>query len=161
MTLRELEGSRFGAGGTSEGYDVAWRLKLLKNLSVVVKQLWSVGVSDVFVDGSFVEDRPHPNDIDGYFTCKLFDLMTGDLEMRLNGIDPYKCWTWDHRARRRHPDSTKAELPMWHIYRVDMFPHWQGQPPDGCDQHIPTLFRRQKATDKPKGIVKLLKEARL
>ena len=160
MTLSELELSLLGAGGDQEAWDVAWRCQLIRNLRVIASQLWSVGINEVYVNGSFVEDRPRPRDIDGYFTCKLYDLATGDLEAKLNAIDAYKCWTWDPAARRPHPDSTKAELPMWHRYRVDMFAHWQGQPPDGVDQHIPSLFRLQKSTDKPKGIIKLMKEAR-
>ena len=31
----------------------------------MTRQLWQVGVHEVFADGSFVEEKAHPNDIDG------------------------------------------------------------------------------------------------
>ena len=33
--------------------------------------------TEVFADGSFVEEKDHPNDIDGYFVCSLTDLSSG------------------------------------------------------------------------------------
>ncbi len=53
-------------------WDSAWRERLVDNLAVLVEQLWRVGVTEVFVDGSFAEDKDHPNDIDGYFVCDRF-----------------------------------------------------------------------------------------
>jgi hypothetical protein len=41
-------------------------------------------VHEVFADGSFVEDKDHPNDIDGYFACDLRELASGELERKLN-----------------------------------------------------------------------------
>ncbi len=32
----------------------------------MTEQLWNIGVTDVFADGSFVEEKDHPNDIDGH-----------------------------------------------------------------------------------------------
>ena len=48
------------------GWDSPWRATLVDNLAIMVGHLWRVGVTEVFVDGSFVEDKCHPNDIDGY-----------------------------------------------------------------------------------------------
>ena len=64
-------------------WDTQWRKQLVENLGVLVRQLWQVGVSRVFVDGSFVEDKDHPNDIDGYFECELQRLASGELERDL------------------------------------------------------------------------------
>jgi hypothetical protein len=36
------------------------------NLAVLVAQLWQVGIDRIFIDGSFAQDKPRPNDIDGY-----------------------------------------------------------------------------------------------
>lgn len=64
MALEELEGSML-VEGPGEGYpnwDAAWRSKLVENLRVLVAQLWEVGVTDIFANGSFVEDKDHPGD---------------------------------------------------------------------------------------------------
>jgi hypothetical protein len=59
-----------GPGAGYPNWDIAWRRRLVDNLEILVNQLWQAGVREVFADGSFVEDKDHPNDIDGYFvTC--------------------------------------------------------------------------------------------
>lgn len=65
---------------------------------MVVRQLWQVGVTEIFIDGSFAEDKDHPNDIDGYFECDLKQLASGELERELNLLDPHKVWTWDPQS---------------------------------------------------------------
>ena len=73
MTLEELKDSML-VEGPGEGYpnwDAEWRAKLVENLRVLVVQLWEVGVTEIFVNGSFVEDKEHPGDIDGYFECSF------------------------------------------------------------------------------------------
>jgi uncharacterized protein DUF6932 len=54
-----------GPGRADSTWDTAWRASLVGNLEVMTRQLWQVGISDVFADGSFVEEKDHPNDIDG------------------------------------------------------------------------------------------------
>ena len=44
-----------GAGGKSPTWDAPWREFLVNNLQIMTAQLWSVGVTEVFADGSFVE----------------------------------------------------------------------------------------------------------
>jgi len=44
-------------------WDIAWRSILVRNLALLVPQLWSEGVTEIFVDGSFVEDKLRPGDI--------------------------------------------------------------------------------------------------
>src|ERR1700676_979623 len=90
-----------GPGGDS-AWDSTWREMLVENLEILTRQLWQVGIRDIFADGSFAEDKDHPNDIDGYFVCDLKDLITGDLTRKLNLLDPYKVWTWDPASRRPH-----------------------------------------------------------
>ena len=46
----------------SQNWDSGWRMKLVENLEVMVGQLRRVGITEIFVDGSFVEDKDHPND---------------------------------------------------------------------------------------------------
>jgi hypothetical protein len=68
LTLAELQDSLLvnGPAGKSEipGWDMGWRMHLVENLGVLCRQLWQVGISEIYVDGSFVEDKCHPNDID-------------------------------------------------------------------------------------------------
>jgi len=74
-------------------WDRAWRAKLADNLEILVGQLWHVGITDIFIDGSFTEDEDHPNDIDGYFVCDLMDLAHGKCQRELSLLDPHKIWT--------------------------------------------------------------------
>src|SRR3712207_1855388 len=97
MTPEELRNSMLveGPEGEYPNWDAAWRLKLVENLEVMVGQLWEVGISEIFVDGSFVEDKDPPGDIDGYFECDVFEFATGSIQRRLNELDPHKVWTWN------------------------------------------------------------------
>src|ERR1700730_9812930 len=86
LTLTELRESFLvtGVGVDSEHWDKPWRSQLVDNLDVLVRQLWQVGIDRIFVDGSFVEEKDHPNDIDGYFECDLRYLASGQLQRDLN-----------------------------------------------------------------------------
>src|ERR1700722_3472056 len=68
----------------STTWDRDWRAKLVDNLEILTRQLWQVGIAEIFADGSFAEDKDHPNDIDGYFVCDLDRLKTGELTRELN-----------------------------------------------------------------------------
>ncbi len=50
----------------------------------MAQQLWQVGIRDSFADGSFAEDKDHPNELDGYFVCSLDLLRTGELSRQLS-----------------------------------------------------------------------------
>ena len=164
LTLAELRDSMLVHGRKnppSPTWDSEWRKKLVDNLEVMAKQLWTVGVEKIFVNGSFVENKDHPNDIDGYFECGLADLASGRLEQELNLLDPHKAWTWDLKSRIHHPDSGKSQLPMWHIYRVELYPHF-GQSSGikdsaGHELLFPSAFRQSRREGRPKGIIRLLK----
>lgn len=108
LTFEELRNSILVKGPTFyKTWDAKWRLTLVENLEIMVKQLWEIGIDQIYIDGSFVEDKAHPNDIDGYFECDLLDLATGDLERMLNALDPYKVWTWDSKTRKPYRGYTK------------------------------------------------------
>lgn len=167
VTLAELRSSILVQGPRDRlrypSWDASWRLWLVDHLEMMVKQLWLVGVDEIFIDGSFVEDKDHPNDIDGYFVCDLNRLESGSLEQELNLLDPQKVWTWDHASRVPYRGYPKAQLPMWHVYRVELYPHVDGF---GCgitDEHgneleFPAAFRRTRRNGLSRGIVKLLKD---
>ena len=140
-------------------WDTSWRGKLVDNLEILVMQLRQVGISEIFIDGSFAEDKDHPNDIDGYFVCDFKQFISGDLQRELNTLDPHKAWTWDPRSRRSYRGYPKKQLPMWHIYRVELYPHY-GQPAGITDQFgneltFPSAFRISRRNDSPKGIIKI------
>jgi hypothetical protein len=147
-------------------WDAAWRLRLVDNLEILASQLWSVGIEEVFADGSFAEDKDHPNDIDGYFVCDLGRLCTGELQRSLNALDPRRCWDWSPASRRRCAGFQKLQLPMWHAYRVELYPHVPGLGM-GCgildrwghELEFPSAFRRSRRDGAPRGIVRLLKGA--
>jgi hypothetical protein len=162
LTLNELKNSilvkRFIS--SSSNWDEVWRAKLVDNLSILVNQLIQVGITEIFVDGSFVEDKEHPNDIDGYFACTVKQLSSGELQRELNKLDPHKVWTWDPRSRVPYANSTKKQLPMWHRYRVELYPHF-GQGSGITDQfghelQFPSAFRQSRRDHKEKGIIKII-----
>ena len=161
LTLDELTDSMLVCGQpNSETWDWQWRLHLLKNLVNLVDQLWQVGITEIFIDGSFVADKDHPNDIDGYFECDLERLSSGQLERDLNLLDEHKIWTWDPRSRRPYRGYPKKQLPMWHKYRVELYPHY-GQVTGITDTFgnqltFPSAFRSSREGT-PCGIIKVIK----
>jgi len=141
-------------------WDAAWRTHLVNNLEFLTSQLWKIGITEVFADGSFAEDKDHPNDIDGYFVTDLNRLATGRLESELNFLDPEKVWTWDPASRRPCRGFSKQQLPMWHRYRVELYPHVAGfgsgiQDKFGNELEFPSAFRQSRRDGKPRGIVKI------
>ena len=148
--------------GTRPTWDVTWRLNLIANLETLARQLWQVGIREIFADGSFAEDKDHPNDIDGYFVCSLEDLKSGDLTLALNRLDPFKIWTWDPSSRKPYRGYPKRQLPMWHRYRVELYPHIPGlglasgiRDKLGHELEFPSAFRQSRRDGKPRGIVKI------
>jgi hypothetical protein len=146
----------------TSSWDSGWRLRLVDNLEVLTKQLWRVGVREVYADGSFAEDKDHPNDIDGYFVCGLNELASGDLTRRLNLLDPFKVWTWDPASRKPYRGYPKKQLPMWHRYRVELYPHIPGLGLGsgildrwGNELEFPSAFRQSRRDGTPRGIIQI------
>lgn len=163
LTLDDLRESMLvtGPDPAHPDWDAAWRSELVDSLEILVGQLRKVGISDIFIDGSFVEDKDHPNDIDGYFVCDLMELASGRLQRRLNLLDPHKVWNWDPASRKPFRGYLKRQLPMWHVYRVELYPHC-GQPSGIRDAHgneleFPSAFRLSRRDGRPRGIVKIAK----
>lgn len=166
-TLDDLRKSILIEGdGSSATWDRSWRLHLTHKLEILVRELWSVGVKEVFIDGSFVENKDHPNDIDGYFDPHLkmdevSDIVKFEvLISKLNLLNPNKVWTWAPESRRPYKGYGKAQLPMWHFYRVELYPHL-GQATGIKDQHgneqtFPAAFRVSRNDFMPKGIIKIV-----
>jgi hypothetical protein len=162
LTINNLRNSLLVVGPQDGSpWDEAWRSHLVDKLEILTNQLWQVGITEVYIDGSFVEQKAHPNDIDGYFECDVLELATGTLQRSLNILDPYKIWTWESKSRKPYKGYTKKQLPMWHKYRVELYPHF-GQPSGITDEYghalqFPSAFRKTRDSFQPKGIVKIIK----
>jgi hypothetical protein len=166
VSFSEFRQSRLVVGPGNLGawytWDSGWRSKLVDNLEVLAQQLWQVGIAEVFADGSFAEDKDHPNDIDGYFICDLQRLKSGELARELNLLEPDKIWTWDPAPRRPYRGYPKQQLPMWHKYRVELYPHVPGlgigsgiRDKHGNELEFPSAFRQSRRDGTPRGIVKV------
>lgn len=163
VTLGQLRASHLvtGESNPSPTWDRVWRKQLVAGLEVLVGQLWQIGIERIFVNGSFVENKDHPNDIDGYFECDLRYFASRQLQRDLNALDLYKVWTWDPRSRRPDPNSAKRQLPMWHQYRVELYPHYPGLMSGildsfGNELQFPAAFRLSRVAHRPKGIVQII-----
>lgn len=138
---------RRGRGRRPE-WDADWRRTLVANLASLVRELRQVGIDEVYVNGSFVEEKDHPNDIDGYFVCDREALLSGRLERELNRVSPVRIWTGENRARRQVAGHG-WKLPMWLRYRVELYPHY-GQGTGivdrfGNELQFPSAFRLSRS----------------
>jgi hypothetical protein len=165
VSFDELRNSVLAQGPVADSsprWDKDWRRRLIDNLEVLTRQLWSIGIREIYADGSFVEDKDHPNDIDGYFVCELQKLASGELARQLNLLDPHKVWTWDPLSRKPYRGYPKKQLPMWHRYRVELYPHVPGlgmisgiRDQWGHELEFPSAFRQSRRDGTPRGIIKI------
>lgn len=141
-------------------WDPTWRMELAGNLIVLCNQLKSVGITEVVIGGSFVENKDHPNDINGFFPCDYRLIASGDLVRDLNLIDPHACWGWSPDRMRSCDGYPKKRLPMWHEYKVELWPDY-GQISVFKNLHDQPIswrsaFSRRPEDGREKGLVKLL-----
>lgn len=160
LTFDELEASVPVLGPGSGPWDEDHRHKLVRMAKILVGHLWHVGVEEIYHDGSFVERKPRPNDIDGYFVshvAQFFDVQLPQLE----SLD--SCWTWDEDKLRFAADTAKPQLPMWHKYRTELYPHYAElgacgiKGPTGEDLTFPDAFRRRRDDFQPKGLIRIIR----
>ena len=163
LTIVELRQSYLVTGeglGVPE-WDSAWRAQLVDNLEPFVRQLWQVGVERIFVNGSFVTSKARPEDIDPYFECEV-DRYAPILVRLLQSEPPLP---WDMLRQRIDSRTNRLKPMMWHQFRVEMFAYFTDHPvptgvhdEHGRDLYFPVLFRRDKTTGRPKGIVQIIRE---
>jgi hypothetical protein len=160
QTLEQIAQSYLvtGAGLDRPDWDSLWRGELVRNLAIVVHQLWSVKIVGIYVNGSFVELKAHPNDLDIYFECERIAFEYDQLDS-LRAIEP--AWTWARDKLTKDPTTGKLKPPFWHKYHIDALPYWPGTHTEIIDQNgqaisIPEGFRRTRE-GKPKGIIKIVK----
>ncbi|MES2614424.1 MAG: hypothetical protein V4591_03310, partial [Bdellovibrionota bacterium] len=112
-------------------------------------------IEKIFIDGSFVENKDKPGDIDGYFCCDLYQFAKGEIQQKLNEHNQNKIWSWQPASL-----NGKNKIPMWHKHRIELYPDY-GQPSGikdefGNEQIFPAAFRNTRANI-PKGIIKIVR----
>ncbi len=161
LTFEQLKQSMLvvGPGRNYPDWHLSWRLQLVCSLEILARQLWQAGMTaSICIGGSFVEDRNHPHDIDGYFYCDDQEFLSGRLEKTLNQLDPHQAWNWDHRSRK--PDARgRMRYPLRHRYCVDLFPNiGQGTgvfDDDGNERNFYSLMRWSSRVKKRRGVIQL------
>jgi hypothetical protein len=160
LTFEQLEASMLVLGPKRTPWDEDRRHKLVRCARVLVEHLWAVGIDEVYLDGSFVEKKASPNDIDGYFVVNARHFYMEQFD-RLQALD--RCWTWDPVTLRPAADTAKPQLPMWHKYRVELYPHYRELTTSGIkgsageDIPFPEAFRRRRGDFMPKGLVRIVR----
>jgi hypothetical protein len=145
MTLSELKESELvtGPNPLPAGWDKEWRRVLVDNLEILVRQLWTLGMTEIWIGGSFASNSPHPGDIDGYFICSLEEFRSRGLPALLNALDRKQSWGWRRSDARLDPQSQKHKLLLWHNYRVELYPEYTELP------HWAGFFRTLRGKTKP------------
>ncbi len=158
-TLDELRDSILVAGPRgirAREWDAVWRRLLVEQLATLASQLWEVGVTEIFIDGSFAEDKPHPHDIDGYFLCDRARLLDGSLQADLNRLDPHRCWTWASDAAAPRVQLAEATASDVAPLSSRALPARAGllsgvRDEFGHELEFPSLFRRFRRDGRPRG----------
>jgi hypothetical protein len=164
-TLDELELSFLvtGKGVDSSSWDAPWRHQLVQNLRAVARTFWQAGgVREIWIDGSFVEARDQPGDIDClFFLDDLRDWATGAFQARLNAVEGEDLWNWSDARRRLYPGAKIPKPPFWGKYRIEMFPEFGRfcgiTGPAGQLLTFSQAFRQQRGTFERKGILSLVR----
>lgn len=155
------------------GWNEAWRRQLVDNLELLVRQLWQVGVFNIYLDGSFCSTKPEPADIDAYYDLPLpeevLQMKEGKekfesvllyilaLSEQLNQFNEIPIWNiWD---KMQIDEMGYKRTEMWMHYRCDIFPHCWGMyagDVNGRKVKFDEFFRKDKYGIE-KGVIKLVK----
>jgi len=124
LTFTQLEASDLVRGPQVRpaDWDEALRRRLVANLRILHGQLWRVlGDPQTRIAGSFASLKGRPVDIDGFFRCPEEMLLSGELERRLDALDPHRAWGWGKHDWVPISDlGGKRKLRMWAHYRVEL-----------------------------------------
>jgi predicted nucleotidyltransferase len=148
LSLSELRKSMLVTGpaiGCSPTWDRAWRAELVDNLDKIAKQLWQIGITEIFIYGSFVVEKDKPNDIDIYFLCEFNYLKTGQLEEDLKRTAGRKIRTWPNPMT-----WNEYHTIIWNEYHIDLNVHTERQ----LLIDFP-ITSRQTLEGTPRGVVKI------
>src|SRR3954463_443452 len=87
-TLDEVEG-RYGTAGIK-------RQRLFTELRAFVEALWALGVTEIWIGGSFVTDKKRPGDVDMIFAAPPGS--DPDSWGKYSGLPTYRQWIKDHHG---------------------------------------------------------------
>ncbi len=156
ITLQELEELQKIGPDNGQAWDSSWRMQLFNELRRRCLELYSIGINDIFIDGSYATDKVRPNDVDGYFIVpRAFWLNEG--EKALQSIDP-DFW----RFEVVNEGDGKAAYPMAFSHHIELFPMYLEHTmefapcPELIDPKI-KFFRTDRYSHQPKGIFRIVK----
>lgn len=132
-TLEEIE-KRFGF--------TPRRRWLLKGLRAAVRAFWSAGIEEIYVDGGFCTEKPHPGDVDGYW-------VEPDLDV-YSRVDPY----WIDFKPVFVRTARKWRWRMWADHGVEFLIHPAMQATS--EEGFPEFFRHDRA-GQPRGVIRVLR----
>lgn len=155
LTLDELKGSMLVVGPSPAipTWDNQRRLRQVKNLAQLVEQLRDVGIVEIYIDGSFVQNKPSPGDIDGYYVVDPL-VYPRDQHTKLEQINPLltdvaKKATWEYVK-----EKGESRPRMWRVYQVELF-RVVRSPLMMRPGQLPHFFRYTR-DGIPKGIIRLI-----
>jgi len=155
LTLQQLSQSMLVVGPrpVPQGWDVRGRRDLVNNLAVLVGQLHQVGITDIYIAGSFVQNKPDPDDIDGYYVVDplLYATTQQPQLLQINPLIPLVPVqaTWEYIASKG-----KARPLLCRDYRIEFFSELSIVIPGSPGSW--SYFLRHTRDDKPKGIVRII-----
>ena len=135
------------------GWDASWRRELVDRLAVRMANLKLVGITELFLAGSFVQNNLVPGDIDGYY---MVDPATWLRVQRplLMTIDPLLATVSDRNTWVYSPEKGELRPQLWHAARLELF-YVPDTPANRYPGAIPQYFRRSRQ-DKPKGLIRIV-----
>jgi hypothetical protein len=154
ITLLDMEKFiREGPGG-EQSWDTVWRLQLLQEFKKRYQQLLSVGIQEVYIDGSYATDKFHPNDMDVYFIVPR-NIWRSGAEQALKAMDP-EFWRFETElgadGKVGYPMAFRQHIEMYPVYLEHTPTH--AECPEMIDPKI-NFFRTDKYSHRAKGIIKI------
>jgi len=155
LTLAELRQSMLVVGPRPlvPGWDASWRRDLIDRLAVRVANLKLIGITELFLAGSFVQNNPVPGDIDGYYMVDPA-MWLRVQRPRLMTVDPLLATMFDKNTWVYSPEKGEPRPQLWHVARLELF-YVLNTPANKFPGAIPQYFRRSRQ-DKPKGLIRII-----
>lgn len=119
------------------------RKMLLKNLEEACNFYWSYGITDIYIDGSFITKKTVPGDIDG-----VIGFNPGNDPRLMNILNSGSIWG------DFVPDEKSNKLKMWKKYRIEF---WDANKKTELTGEPHLAFFQKNKDKKPKGIIKIIR----
>jgi hypothetical protein len=151
VTIDQLRSGILVTGPTprGSGWDADHRSLLVDRLEAWLPKIWLSGARFVVVDGSFVEEKGRPSDLDAYFVYSTRSaLLHGVQFLRTNAPPGY--------FDKRTSDEAGHDL-MRREQLLDFFWCCDEEPPKKRSD-VRTYFASTRSGD-PKGVIRIVKES--